>query len=173
MPASFGVMAALATTFLSIGVSNAHMMLNSPVPFDPQNLDTSPLVNTAIGSSTSNYPCKVAQGGGSSYSAGSSYSYKVDTVNKMAVGQDIPLNFKGSAVHGGGTCQLAITLDKEPTASSVFKIIQVYEGGCPAADDQSTVSNYTFQIPSGFPNAEQATFAWVWNNRIGNRETYM
>lgn len=168
---NFGVLATLATTLF--GLANAHLMLQSPVPFDQAALDNSPLENKAIGSPGSNYPCKVYQGGGSSYSAGSSYSYKIDQVNKMSVGQDIPLSFKGSAVHGGGTCQLAITLDKEPTPSSEFKIIQVYEGGCPSKSDTETRDDYSFKIPEGFPNAEQAVFAWVWNNRIGNREIYM
>lgn len=101
-------------------------------------------------------------------------------MNDMPVGQDQTLSFVGGATHGGGSCQVSVTLDKEPTKDSVFKVIHSIIGGCPAdvegnmSGDASFTgtSKFTFQIPAGMPNGEY-TLAWTWFNRIGNREMYM
>jgi len=91
-------------------------------------------------------------------------------MNEIPVDKPILLSFDGSAIHGGGTCQLSITFDAQPTKKSVFKVIQTFEGGeCP----KPTGSGLTFNIPKEFPNAENATLAWTWFNRVGNREMYM
>lgn len=135
------------------------MTLNHPVPFGNETLTTSPL-----NPDKSDYPCKMREG-----------VYDITLMNNMAVNEAIPLTFSGSASHGGGSCQIAVTLDKEPTVDSVFKIIQVYEGGCPTAqngNDGSEDGDFNFTIPEGFPSG-QASLAWVWYNKIGNREVYM
>ncbi|EMD01144.1 hypothetical protein BAUCODRAFT_52546, partial [Baudoinia panamericana UAMH 10762] len=142
----------------------AHIIIVSPEPFTSPAVTTSPLANLAPGSPGSNFPCQLAAGG----------SYKVGSRTQVAVGQEMPLAFSGSASHGGGTCQLAVTTDKEPSVSTQWKTFQIYEGGCPIAGDSSSggTSNLTYQLPQGMINGD-LTFAWVWMNRIGNRETYM
>nr|OQO29150.1 hypothetical protein B0A51_03854 [Rachicladosporium sp. CCFEE 5018] len=147
-----------------LGPAAAHMRMAHPVPFSPQMLGSSPI-------DASTFPCKI----GASDGAGA-YSLTVSTMNKMVVGQDQTLDFMpGGAPHNGGTCQLAISLDATPTKDSIWKIIQVYEGGCPVPKDATdgTHGTYSFKIPDGFPNADTATFAWTWFNRVGNREMYM
>lgn len=134
------------------GPACAHIKMAFPVPFDVANLDTSPLQ-----SSGSDYPCKKS-------------SYKISAMNKIPVDQAVLLDFKGTAIHNGGTCQLSISMDKEPTADSTFKVIQTFEGGCPTAEG---AGGLTFNIPKEFPNTERATLAWTWFNQIGNREMYM
>jgi hypothetical protein len=134
------------------GPASAHIKMAFPVPFDAANLDTSPLQ-----ASGADYPCKKS-------------SYKITAMNKIPVDQAVLLDFKGSATHNGGTCQLSISLDKEPTADSTFKVIQTFEGGCPTAEG---AGGLTFNIPKEFPNTERATLAWTWFNQIGNREMYM
>ncbi|CAI4210372.1 unnamed protein product [Parascedosporium putredinis] len=73
-----------------------------------------------------------------------------------AKGQASDLKFTGSAVHGGGSCQLSLTTDLEPTKDSVWKVIKSFEGGCPAAgiagnngDNAAAAgpTDYTFEIP--------------------------
>lgn len=140
----------------------AHMTLKTPVPYGIDTLDTSPLLNLAISDPQSNYPCKQRAG-----------VYDVSVQNKIPVGVPQELTFGGSASHGGGTCQISVSLDKEPTKSSVFKLIQVFEGGCPTAGEGNDGSDqFTFTVPKGFPNGDFA-LAWTWYNKVGNREIYM
>ena len=136
-----------------LGVANAHMKMASPVPFNVANLDNSPLAADG-----SNFPCKAS---------GSPSSYSISAMNELPVDKPILLSLAGTASHLGGTCQVSITFDEEPTKQSVFKVIQTFEGGCPVA------SQLTFNLPKEFPNAERATLAWTWFNKIGNREMYM
>lgn len=132
--------------------------MQTPVPFGIETLNNSPLEDAFPG----DYPCKQRDG-----------VYDVSVMNFMEAGTTQQLSFEGTASHGGGTCQLAVSRDPEPTAESIFKIIQVYEGGCPISSEGNTGTHpFTFQIPKGFPNG-RATFAWYWNNRIGNREAFM
>jgi hypothetical protein len=90
-------------------------------------------------------------------------------MNNWAVGNTEKLTFKGTAVHGGGSCQIAVTTDKEPTKDSKWKVIHSIEGGCPGAGGPE---EFPFEVPSELPNG-QMTAAWTWFNKIGNREMYM
>ena len=152
MPSTLKTCAILALGL--IGVANAHVKMASPVPFNVANLDNSPL--KADGS---DFPCK----------ASSPSSYSISATNELPVDKPILLSLLGSAIHGGGTCQLSITFDAQPTKQSVFKVIHTFEGNCPPVND----AKLTFNIPKEFPNAEKATLAWTWFNFMGNREMYM
>ena len=132
--------------------ANAHMIMESPVPYSVDKLDNSPI-------QASQYPCKHDIG------------YTVSTMNKMAVGQKQSLSFKGSAVHGGGSCQLSVTTDTAPTKDSVFKVIKSIEGGCPGIDGGP--AKFDFELPDSIPNGN-ATFAWTWFAKLsGGPEMYM
>ncbi|KAG0646458.1 hypothetical protein D0Z07_7578 [Hyphodiscus hymeniophilus] len=158
------------TTIASVlglaSVSSAHMIMNTPVPFGKSTLNNSPLAADG-----SDFPCKQRTG---VYSAeGAS--------NTMAIGSSQPLSFVGSATHGGGSCQISVTYDENPTKSSSFKVIHSIEGGCPIkgvagnnGDSASAVDpdTYSFTIPSSLPTGT-AVLAWTWFNKIGNREMYM
>jgi hypothetical protein len=101
-------------------------------------------------SSGSDYPCK---------------GYANDTFQSQASyspGKSYELELDGSAVHGGGSCQLALTYDRGET----FKVIESMLGECPIS------KNYTFQIPPDAPTGD-ALLAWTWFNKVGNREMYM
>ncbi|KPM44057.1 hypothetical protein AK830_g2551 [Neonectria ditissima] len=158
-----------ANIFTLIGlasVASAHMKISSPVPYGNSNLNNSPL--EADGS---DFPCKLRTG---TYDAqGAS--------NVFAQGSTQKLAFIGSAVHGGGSCQISVTTDKEPDANSVWKVIKSIEGGCPAkgqegniGDDANAVDPYTYDytIPAELA-AGDYTLAWTWFNKVGNREMYM
>ncbi|EOD43831.1 putative dna-directed rna polymerase protein [Neofusicoccum parvum UCRNP2] len=140
---------------LLASAANAHMIMAQPVPFGVSTLNNSPL--------GVDYPCKQRSG-----------VYDITTMNHMKVGAPQTLSFTGTAIHGGGSCQLSVSLDKNPTAKSVFKVIHTIEGDCPGANAPET---FQFKIPDGFPNGEFA-LAWTWFNKanpsqIGNREMYM
>ena len=143
----------------------AHMLMKTPAPYGAATLNNSPL-----DASGSDYPCKQRPG---VYEAAASK-------NTMAVGAPQTLSFTGSAVHGGGSCQLAITKDLKPTKDSKFGVILSIEGGCPSGasgnlgNDPSGSGASTFQytIPAGIAPGDY-TLAWTWFNKVGNREMYM
>ncbi|KAJ5356984.1 hypothetical protein N7517_011593 [Penicillium concentricum] len=136
-------------------VVSAHMQLSKPYPIrSPLNKDgkgekdysyTNPL-----SSSGSDYPCK---------------GYAKDKFEAVATwqpGSSQEMTLEGSAVHDGGSCQLALTYDQGKT----FKVIESIEGDCPIA------KKYQFEVPSDAPSGD-ALFAWTWFNKVGNREMYM
>ncbi|EME42943.1 hypothetical protein DOTSEDRAFT_72390 [Dothistroma septosporum NZE10] len=155
--------AAVACGLLATSV-NAHMVITSPVPYGQDSLTNSPL--EADGS---DFPCKQRAG-----------VYDMTTMNTMAVGVPQTLKFKGGATHGGGSCQLSITTDQQPSKSSKWKVIHSIIGGCPngavgnanGSPDYDQNPTFEFSIPKDVPNGKY-TLAWTWFNKIGNREMYM
>ncbi|KAH7302813.1 hypothetical protein B0I35DRAFT_366071 [Stachybotrys elegans] len=158
----------LLTTIICecVMLADAHMKMTTPVPYASSSLDNSPLWFNG-----SDFPCKRRPG-----------MYELEGASNMyALGSTNALNFMGSAVHGGGSCQVSITYDEEPTPSSVWKVIASIEGGCPAqnqighlGDDAGTANpyQYWFTIPSDIP-AGRGTIAWTWFNKVGQREMFM
>ncbi|CAG7565539.1 unnamed protein product [Fusarium equiseti] len=141
--------------------ASAHMLMAEPKPYGSP--DNSPL--EADGS---NFPCKGAVNNG-----GSTNTYKAGSTQQ--------LSFIGSAVHGGGSCQVSLTTDKNPTKDSVWKVIHSIEGGCPAKNqagnypENANLDNpdkYDFKIPEELA-AGDYVLAWTWFNHVGNREMYM
>jgi hypothetical protein len=142
----------LATAALCAHVANAHIIMEQPVPYSVDKIDNSPITK-------SQFPCK------------SNLGFTVSTMNSMAVGSQQTIKFKGTAVHGGGSCQLSVTTDTEPTENSKFKVIKSIEGGCPGVD--GTTNEYQFELPDSIPNGK-ATFAWTWFSKMsGAPELYM
>ncbi|KAI2729494.1 CAZyme family AA11 [Penicillium roqueforti] len=88
--------------------------------------------------------------------------------------------FMGSAIHGGGSCQLSLTEDLAPSKESIWKVIKSYEGGCPAnveggLSGDANADNgiqLDFAIPEDIHSGKY-TLAWTWFNHIGDREMYM
>ena len=151
--------AALTATFSSF--ASGHLIMQNPVPFGLDSLNNSPLVDAKPGTSQSDFPCKQRAG-----------VYDITAMNNMAVGEPMQLSFTGSASHGGGTCQLALSTDLEPAANSSFKLFQTFEGGCPIqAGGNDGTHPFTFVLPKGTPNG-RLTLIWSWFNHVGNREIY-
>ncbi|KAI9841133.1 MAG: hypothetical protein M1837_000977 [Sclerophora amabilis] len=151
---------------LAFGLSSvqAHMVMKSPTPYDAASLNNSPL-----DPSGSDYPCKAV-----SYSAGGAS-------NEMPVGSTQELSFTGSAVHGGGSCQVSLTTDKNPTKDTKFKVIHSIIGGCPKKGAGGNIGSdpngggadtYQYKIPEDLAPGDY-TLAWTWFNKVGNREMYM
>ena len=132
--------------------ADAHIKMVQPVPFSVDSLDNAPI-------KAADFPCKQSLG------------FDISQMNEMATGSSQTVTFEGSAVHAGGSCQLAITLDTEPTASSTFKVIHSIMGGCPGVDGATEAFDFT--LPPEVPNGP-ATFAWTWFARLGGQpEMYM
>lgn len=139
--------------------ANAHMSMANPVPYGHP--DTFPLK-----ASGDDYPCKAVP-------------YTIVTMNDWKVGSTQKLSFTGTAVHHGGSCQISVTTDKEPTKNSKFKVIYSIEGGCPSnlpdnypPGGPNYNGYFPFTVPPELPNG-QMTMAWSWMNKVGNREFYM
>ncbi|KAL3426520.1 hypothetical protein PVAG01_00029 [Phlyctema vagabunda] len=147
-------------------IASAHMIMSSPVPYGKSTLNNSPLEQNG-----SDFPCKQRTG---VYDAeGAS--------NVMPLGSTQQLAFIGSAVHGGGSCQVSITYDEAPTKDSTWKVIHSIEGGCPMKNiagnngdnaNQVNPDTFSYTIPTTLPTGN-ATIAWTWFNKVGNREMYM
>jgi hypothetical protein len=148
---------------LALGsAANAHMALQWPQPFRasynphsvPANIDYS--LTSPLNADGSNFPCKGYQtdlgtpAGASvvTWNAGGAYNFSVE----------------GGAVHGGGSCQIALSYDKGVS----FSVIHSYVGSCPLSSGE----DFQFTLPADAPTGA-AMFAWVWYNEIGNREMYM
>jgi hypothetical protein len=155
---------AVAACALLASSVNAHMVITSPVPYGQDSLSNAPLEPDG-----SDFPCKQRDG-----------VYDMGTMNEMKVGMPQTLSFKGGASHGGGSCQLSVTMDEKPDKNSKWKVIHSIIGSCPngAAGNADGSPNYngnpTFEytMPKGMPNGKY-TMAWTWFNKIGNREMYM
>lgn len=140
---------------------SSHVVLNDPLPFNGDQ-DNAPLAADG-----SNFPCKLT----GAASGTSSKTFTPGTPDTFIL--------KGSAVHGGGSCQISVTYDNPPTKNSVFKVVQSYEGACPVsavgnlpADPNNLLPSLPVTMPTGLKSGD-AVFVWTWFNKIGNREMYM
>ena len=157
--------ASLMALAACLAFTEGHMMMRTPVPYGKATLNNSPLSATG-----EDFPCKQRAG---VYDPPSQ-------PNIMAIGEPQTLNFIGGATHGGGSCQVSLTTDKEPTKDSKWQVIHSIEGGCPAnvdgnlSDDAAGTGadEFQFTIPAAFKPGEY-TLAWTWFNKIGQREMYM
>ncbi|KAH6966343.1 hypothetical protein EDB82DRAFT_328160 [Fusarium venenatum] len=141
--------------------ASAHMLMANPKPYGNPG-------NAPLDANGADFPCKGQVNDGSS-----SNTYKAGSTQQ--------LSFIGSAVHGGGSCQVSLTTDKNPTKDSVWKVIHSIEGGCPAKNqagnypENASAENpdkYDFKIPEELA-AGDYVLAWTWFNHVGNREMYM
>ncbi|TVY42241.1 hypothetical protein LOCC1_G004774 [Lachnellula occidentalis] len=157
----------LLTLSLSFRPASGHIVLKTPKPFifaayGPSN---------PISPDGSDFPCKMPPG---------TSKLQIDgTPTEMTIGEEQQASFTGIAVHGGGSCQFAISPGLMPNKTSAWSVIESIEGGCPAInktgnlEDPETPNTYPFTIPVGITPG-QYTFAWTWVNRIGgSAEFYM
>ncbi|KAI4121262.1 MAG: hypothetical protein LQ338_006464 [Usnochroma carphineum] len=168
MPAN--TISLMATAFALLSATKAHMILNTPAIYGKASINSSPL-----DASGSDFPCKQRPG---------VYDPALSK-NIMPIGVPQTLSFNGSAVHGGGSCQISLTKDLKPTKDSKWMVIHSIEGGCPAKADGNlpevpgvdptktqVATKFQYTIPAGISPGDYA-LAWTWFNRIGNREMYM
>ena len=145
--------------------TNAHMIMRTPVPYGKSTLNNSPMAGDG-----SDFPCKQRPG-----------VYDAEGANNIAaIGDPQTLSFIGGATHSGGSCQVSLTTDLQPTKDTKWMVITSIEGGCPSnvtgneSEDATFTGASTFQytIPEGVSPGDY-TIAWTWFNKVGNREMYM
>ncbi|KAF2668919.1 hypothetical protein BT63DRAFT_424648 [Microthyrium microscopicum] len=181
MSSSFflGAIALLAT----LDGVDAHMIMANPVPYLPHTVSTSPI-------SGAQFPCQQGVAG----------NYGTGPFAPVAAGQNTNMSFTGSAVHGGGSCQVSLFKlgadNKVSDDPNDWKVIKTIIGGCPAtaagnvntvgadadqrpngaqctsASQTECVKQYQVKIDSKLPSGN-FVYAWTWFNKIGNREMYM
>lgn len=156
---------ALFATLLATG--NAFVLLTSPRPFNHDQLgemgDALPMHPDG-----EDFPCKDT----------ANYTPPKEA-NIIPKRETQNMEFLGWKSLGGGSCQVSLTTDKEPTKDSKWRVIKSIMGGCPVTgkpEDEGVPfipdSNMTFMIPDDVPSGEY-TLAWTWFNNQGNREMYM
>lgn len=143
--------------------------IEGSAPKDPLNADGS------------NFPCHgvaLPVRGGQQLTAGSLFELKLD------IGAD----GENNAVHGGGSCQLAITYDttvEKVRDPNNWHVIYSIQGGCPAnaagnldkavycetAGQSECVNTWEVRLPNGLKSGH-AIMSWTWFNVIGKRELY-
>jgi len=168
-----GRFAALA---LSISAAvEAHMLIQNPAPYAISQ-------KSPLNADGSNFPCQAPS------------DYTQGTVASIAAGAPLSIEFNlgsgaNTAVHGGGSCQVSITYETDPTAlkdPSNWKVLHSWIGGCPvdapgnlntavactSDTEDNCVRTLDYTLPAEVPNGK-AIMAWTWFNNIGNREMYM
>lgn len=175
----------LALLLGALGLANmasAHGIMIEPYPY---NYVTEPLYQNWPLSADLPFPCQ-----------GRTQHIEKDRAI-LTAGTNQTVKFWVSAVHGGGSCQFSIAYGYPPPANvSEWKTLYTIIGGCPAeaAGNLPTVETdangrangpqcgndtgaecvrqFSIPLPAGLANGD-ATFAWTWLNKIGNREYYM
>ncbi|KAK3380852.1 hypothetical protein B0H63DRAFT_395896 [Podospora didyma] len=165
-----------------LGAANGHMIMNTPTPYNyhknPRLVQVDPL------GAAHPFPCQGLS--------------TPEFVTPITAGSTQLVNFTGGAQHGGGSCQFSLTYEYPPPKDkSKWKTIYTLIGGCPVSaagnlpegglidqdgradavhcgNDSGTecIRQFNVPIPKGLPSGN-ATFAWTWYNKIGNRELYM
>ncbi|KXH34835.1 endoglucanase [Colletotrichum salicis] len=140
-----------------------HVVLENPKPFKfIADGPTNPISSTG-----DDFPCKIPSGA----------SYIVDGApTVIAIGETFEVTFKGQAVHGGGSCQFALSADANPTKDSKWMVIHSIEGGCPARNQKGNLEGpnedkYPFKIPASIAPGDYV-FAWIWLARVGGQPEY-
>ena len=164
-----------------LGLAHSHMIMNTPTPYNLHG--TTKLVQVNPLGPSFPFPCQGLS--------------DTITTTPVTAGASQLVKFTGGAQHGGGSCQFSITYDFPPPADkSKWKTIYTLIGGCPVSaegnlpvtgsdqdgradaahcgNDSGTecIREFSVPIPKGLPSGN-ATFAWTWFNKIGNREVYM
>ncbi|KAF9199943.1 hypothetical protein BGZ59_003611 [Podila verticillata] len=157
-------LSALAMALVSLSAVQAHVSLQSPcaryrstagcpAPSPGQSVDYD--INAPIGTKdTINAPiCK------------HKVPYAKRTVYKA--GQTIQTSYAVGAPHGGGHCQWALSYDDGKTWVVIKTLIRDCLKGVSGGQPYSVPVKIPANAPSG-----KATFQWIWNNAVGNRELY-
>ncbi|KAF9207902.1 hypothetical protein BGZ49_010256 [Haplosporangium sp. Z 27] len=82
-------------------------------------------------------------------------------------GQTIKTQYSVGAAHGGGHCQWALSYD----GGKKWIVIKTMIRKCLQNIPNGGAYSVDVQIPKNAPSGK-ATFMWLWNNAIGNRELY-
>ncbi|KAF9096103.1 hypothetical protein BGX27_001173 [Mortierella sp. AM989] len=89
------------------------------------------------------------------------------TRTTVTAGRSITTQYSVGAAHGGGHCQWALSYDDGNT----WVVLKTLLGDCLRNVGGGQAYSVSVPIPKNAPSGK-ATFMWLWNNAIGNRELY-
>ena len=168
---SVGRMALMVSSFMCM--ASAHMYISEPKPIQGY------APKDPLDPSGSNFPCHGAP-------------LPTSGGQKLTAGETFPLRFEmadgaNTAVHGGGSCQLAVLYDTSKAADpSNWNVIYSIEGGCPSNTKGNLAPGYKactspeqgdclhewdIPMPKSVKSGN-AILSWTWFNTVGNREMY-
>jgi hypothetical protein len=85
----------------------------------------------------------------------------------IKAGQSVKTTYSVGASHGGGHCQWALSYD----GGKNWVVLKTVIRDCLKNVSGGQAYSVSVPIPKNAPNGK-ATFMWLWNNAIGNRELY-
>ncbi|KAF9915406.1 hypothetical protein BX616_006211 [Lobosporangium transversale] len=88
------------------------------------------------------------------------------TRTTVKAGSKLRTTYSIGASHGGGHCQWALSYDNKN-----WVVLYTKEGDCLKGAAGGGDYSVSVPIPKNAPNGK-ATFMWLWNNAVGNRELY-
>lgn len=156
-------------------LASTHMFIASPKPIE----GAAP--KGPLHSDGSNFPCH-----GANLTATGSQRMETGSCFKLQL--DLGANGENTAVHGGGSCQLAVTYETSLDAirdPNNWHVIYSIEGGCPSNSagnlltstyctslgQDECVHTWDVSIPEGLQSGH-AVMSWTWFNTVGDREMY-
>jgi len=157
-------MKALAAISLALS-AQAHLFISTPAPFTGTG-------QAPLEADGSNFPCQgKTSGPNTDIVAGVPQKLTFDIINEP-----------GTAVHGGGSCQISLSTDMKN-----WYVIHSYVGGCPAnaagnlakgvhctsPDQKECLGVFEYTVPKNIAPNGKLYIAWTWFNNVGNREMYM
>ncbi|RKP10135.1 hypothetical protein THASP1DRAFT_3952, partial [Thamnocephalis sphaerospora] len=89
----------------------------------------------------------------------------VKPTQTFKAGTSINVEIEGTAPHGGGHCQFAISYDDGKT----FVVLRDVMHNCTT----NKSLKYSVPLPKNAPSSKKATFAWTWINAGGDYQYYM
>ncbi|KAJ6168171.1 hypothetical protein N7497_001014 [Penicillium chrysogenum] len=99
---------------VAFSLTYARLRMASPEPYGSSR---KALGNSPLAADGSDFPCKISPG-----------DFTVPTEEATyRTGSNNSIKLLGSATHGGGSCQVSLTSDREPTKNSDWKVIKSYE----------------------------------------------
>ncbi|KAK0710085.1 hypothetical protein B0T26DRAFT_653437, partial [Lasiosphaeria miniovina] len=84
------------------------------------------------------------------------------------LGSNQSVAIQASKVHGGGSCQISFTYDRNPKPESLFKVFKSFEGACPGSgDDTADPQEFLldFRVPANISGGN-GTLAWTFFPRL-------
>ncbi|KAF2769174.1 hypothetical protein EJ03DRAFT_272726, partial [Teratosphaeria nubilosa] len=136
---------------LGLKLATAHLFIYSPTPIEGT------AIKSPLDASGSNFPCHgvtLPTTGGTAMSAGSTQLLAFDNGDGA-----------NTAVHGGGSCQISITYEKDASKLKDPKNCD------PKSNGVDCINSFNFTIPKGVKDGH-AIMSWTWFNTVGNREIY-
>jgi hypothetical protein len=151
----------IAVACFSFQAARAHMMVKSPAPRCSK-------YDTQVPPSTWDYSYTAPIGTNDKISQPlCKYPKPENPMVTWKAGQKVTIEFEGTANHGGGWCQLAVSYDLNNSPGSFVRV------GDPIPNCPMTGQPISVTLPSDLSASEHAVGTWIWNNKVGNREMYM